>query len=75
MTTRDLISFSERAAHDLGNPLTAISMALEMATDLAAAESVELHALLARMRRSTDRLTALVEQLPESARAWPDEPA
>ncbi len=67
----DLVSFAERAAHDLNNPVTAISMALEMALDEVPADAGELSDLLARVQRSLARLTAMIDTLPSRAEDWP----
>lgn len=71
----DLITFAEQAAHDLNNPLAAISMAVEMAMDEAPAGSQEVITLLERVQGSVARLASMIDDLPNAAATWTAETA
>lgn len=63
-----LAAFAGQVSHDLKNPLTAISMALEMVADEVAADD-DLTMLVGRARRGADRMGALIGELLDFARA------
>lgn len=70
MSTHDeLVAFAEKAAHDLNNPLTAISMSIEMALDDVPVDS-EPAVLMQRALRSLGKLAATINDLPDRAAAW-----
>ena len=71
MSTRDdLVAYAERAAHDLKNPVTGMSMSLEMALEEVEPGS-EAADLIERAQRSLAKLEGIIQGLPELARDWP----
>lgn len=63
-----LAAFAGQVSHDLKNPLTAISMSLEMIED-EMADDGDLALLVGRARRGADRMRAMIEGLLEYAGA------
>ncbi|PUA80648.1 hypothetical protein [Nocardioides currus] len=72
MSTRDeLVSFARRSAHDLNNTVAALSMAVEIALDMAPEGDEDMTGLLERIHRNAVKLGETVDGLPDRAREWP----
>lgn len=72
MAEVELATWAAKVAHDLKNPLTGITMSLEMAREDVAELDPEVGtgilALLDRAMRSADRLETMLEELTAEAR-------